>query len=347
MSMHREVRVLVGGFTDGARADIPLGLAVHRVGADGEAVAEGRLVIDNPTWISPGSAPDLFYVSQSARRSLSLVGVDADGRISLVDQIDIDALNPAHVAVDPQGSHVIASCFSEGVIVKVRLRDDGGFAGVEWTRDMNRALASATRRNSLQSDAEPHQAVPIGAGEYFVPDRAQDVVWHLGPDGAAAPAAEVRPGAGPRHLALHPAAPVAYLVGELDSTLITFRREGRALVPVDVRTTLPADWFGDSAAAAIVVDAVRERVYVTNRGHDSVAVFDIRAPERPTSIGWIPLRGRTPRFAGLLADAGLLAVAAQGDDHVDLFRAEAAARLQGSDVRLVHAAPACVVQVQL
>lgn len=345
MALPREARVLVGGFTDGAPEGIPQGLAVHRIDGDGRSFVEGTLPIENPTWVTSGAAPDLAYVSQSARRSLSLVRLEEGGGLSLVDQVDIGALNPAHVVVDPLGGHAIAACFTEGVVVRVGLRRDGTFAGVEHVWDANRAASTATRRNSLQSEAEPHQSVPIGEGEYLVPDRAQDVVWRLGADGGMEVAASVRPGAGPRHLVLHPDAPFAYLVGELDSTLITFRRRGSELSPVDVRTTLPADWFGDSAAAAIVIDAARERVYVSNRGHDSIAVFDIRVPARPRMIGWLPVLGRTPRFAGLLPGVDAFAIAAQGSHRVDLLSGHAAARLTGERVSLTHAAPTCAVAV--
>ena len=345
MALRHDLRVLIGGFTDVDSGSAPRGLAVQRVGADGSVSHEGSLELENPTWITPSHDPMRYYVSHSARRQLSLVELGTGGALSLVDQIDIGATNPAHVSLSGDRRHVIASCFTEGVVVEVAVNPDGTFTSVERTWDANRAMASATRRNRLQSDAEPHQSVPF-AGGALVPDRAQDVVWRIDANSNLTPAAVVRPGAGPRHLALHPDAPVAYLVGELDSTLITFRSEGEALTPIDVRTTLPSDWFGDSAAAGITVDAARGRLYLSNRGHDSVAVFDIAHPEQPRLLDWLPAGGRTPRFIGLLAGVDALAIATQDSDRVDLLSAEDAARITGERISLRHTAPTCVVAVQ-
>lgn len=346
MTLGRDARVLIGGFTDGASGGVPSGLAVHRVTCDGMVHSEGALALENPTWITSAGRPGLFYVSHSARRTLSAVTVDGDGGLSLIDQIDIGHVNPAHVALAPSGDAVVAACFTAGVVVRVTLSASGGFGAVERVWDLNDAAATATRRNRLQSEAEPHQSVVDDAGGVLVPDRAQDVVWRIGADDQAHPAVVLRPGSGPRHLALHASEPYAYLVGELDSTLTTLRRAGSGIEPVDVQTTLPRSWVGDSAAAAIAIDSGRERVYVSNRGHDAIAVFDTRAPERPELIGWIPVQGRTPRFAGMLPGLDAFAIAAQASDRVDLMDAADAAALTGGRVSIVHAAPSCVVEVR-
>ena len=63
---------------------------------------------------------------------------------------------------------------------------------------------------------------------------------------------------------------------ERDNTLAVLRDGIDGLEPLRVQTTLPAEFFGDSAVAAIFTDAAGERVFVSNRGHDSLAVFDLR-----------------------------------------------------------------------
>lgn len=339
--------IVLGGFTDDAPAGIPAGLATHRADTGDGPVA--TLDLENPTWIAPAPHGDLLYVSHSARRTLSAVRLDADGGLELVDQLDIGALNPAHVAVAPDGRSAVAACFTEGVVVRAAIAEDGRFAGVERTWPLEGAAPGATHRNALQSEAEPHQATLLDDGSVLVPDRAQDVVHRIRPDGSHEVAATLRPGAGPRHLVLHPDAPVAYLVGELDATLVTLRRSGAAgelLEPIDVRSALPPDWFGDLAAAAISLDAARHRVLVSNRGHDSVAVFDVAEPERPALVGHLPVEGRTPRFAGHLPSLDLLAVAAMGDHRVDLLDTEEAAAGRRAVRRsMAHAAPACAVAV--
>jgi len=344
MSVQRDVRLLVGGFTAAEAGAGPSGLAVHRVLADGTTEVESVLALENPSWAARGAVNDLFYVSHSGMTWLSAVRLLPGGGLELVDRIEIGAVNPAHILFDAETNAVIASCFTEGVIIRVALRDDGRFSEIDALWNANGKADSATRRNSLQSRAEPHQAVRVPGG-YLVPDRAQDVVWFAGDGGRLEIAAILRPGSGPRHLALHPTLGYAYLVGELDNTLITLRRDGALLEPLDVVSTLPRDFFEDSAGSAIDVDAERARVYVSNRGHESVAVFDIERPESPRLLGWIPSLGATPRYAGLLPEVDMLAIAAQDGDVLHLLDAAEAAGLRGGRITLRHAAPTfvCVV----
>ncbi|WP_170165508.1 lactonase family protein [Agrococcus jenensis] len=340
--------IVLGGFTDGDADGAPSGLAVHAADAAGDEPVD-VLALENPTWITPAPRGPLLYVSHSARRTLSAVRLDAEGTLQLVDEIDIGAMNPAHVAVGPDGRSLIASCFTEGAVVRVALDEQGAFAGIDRTWPLAGAAPGATHRNALQSDAEPHQATLLDDGSLLVPDRAQDVVHRIAADGRHEIAAVLRPGSGPRHLVLHPTAPVAYLVCELDASLVTLRRSGpagEALEPIDVRTVLPPDWFGESAAAAISLDAGRHRLYVTNRGHDSVAVIDVRDAQAPEVVGWLPVEGATPRFAGVLPMLDVLAVAAMGSHRVDLLDpGNAAEGIRAVRRALVHAAPACAVAV--
>lgn len=85
-----------------------------------------------------------------------------------------------------------------------------------------------------------------------------------------------RPGAGPRHLMFHPAAPLAFLVTELDSTVVSFRyAQGGLLNLVDTYPLLPGDFTGDSTAAAIKISPDGKWLLASNRGHDSITVFAI------------------------------------------------------------------------
>ncbi|NNF70502.1 MAG: lactonase family protein, partial [Acidimicrobiia bacterium] len=82
------------------------------------------------------------------------------------------------------------------------------------------------------------------------------------------------PGAGPRHVAFHPNAPVMFGVNELDNALVAYdfdRNTGELRVRQAVSTVPPE--AGESTAAGIQVSASGRHVYVSNRGDDSIAVF--------------------------------------------------------------------------
>jgi 6-phosphogluconolactonase len=92
-------------------------------------------------------------------------------------------------------------------------------------------------------------------------------------------------GCGPRHIAFNPNTGKAYVCGELDSTIITLRhdRQTGLLEPWKgegaVLSTLPKDVPDDirkkNSTAEIVVHPSRKTVFVSNRGHDSIATFPV------------------------------------------------------------------------
>lgn len=355
-SEQRANTLIIGGFTGGENdSGAPAGLALH-AWEDGSARLAAVVDLENPTWFEWDPDRRVLYVSQSARTSLAAVAIPGGPETARVlDVIDIGCVNPAHLALSPERDAVVAACFTGGEVIGVALADDGRFDGVRSRVAVAGLAPDATRRNALQSDAEPHQVVfaPDGAS-FDVPDRAQDVVhrfhWRGAGEFAHAGVTALRPGSGPRHLARHPLRPeIVYLACELDNTLAVLRDGADGLEPLRVQTTLPAEFFGDSAVAAIFTDAAGERVFVSNRGHDSLAVFDLRHdPLRPRLEGWIPIGGRTPRFSGRLDGMDRLALAAQDSALIALL-ADVDAALAGNAERLEipHLAPACVRAIRL
>ncbi len=97
-------------------------------------------------------------------------------------------------------------------------------------------------------------------------------------------------GAGPRHLAFHPNGRLAFLVNELDSTLVSLNYDAGkgALSAADAVSLLPADFAGRSSAAEVAVHPSGKWVYGSNRGHDSIAVFACEASTGKLTFGRAP-----------------------------------------------------------
>ncbi|MEG3164530.1 beta-propeller fold lactonase family protein [Sphingomonas sp. PB2P19] len=118
------------------------------------------------------------------------------------------------------------------------------------------------------------------------------------------------PGSGPRHLLLHPAHPDrAYLVSELANTLTLLDRAGDDLVARGRYSTLPDGWHGESIVAHLIANRAGDRLYVSNRGHDSIAVFALDAAGEPHLLQHAPTGGAYPRALLLREDKGAMIVA--------------------------------------
>jgi 6-phosphogluconolactonase len=109
---------------------------------------------------------------------------------------------------------------------------------------------------------------------------------------------QVKPGAGPRHLAFHPKGKYLFVLNELHSTVTSFSRDsgdGR-LEERQTLSTLPNDFTGTNTGAEIEVSEDGRFLYCSNRGHDSVAIFAINPRDESLNlIGHESTRGRTPR----------------------------------------------------
>lgn len=197
--------------------------------------------------------------------------------------------DPCHLAVDPEGRLLVAANYASSTLTLVALGDDGSF-GDEVSVSLEGQGPDAER----QEAAHPHQIL-FHDGLMLVVDLGADLVRRFAVDPAQPLAiAPIEPltapaGSGPRHGVFLPGGRIA-LSGELASSLVvgavapTPGWESAASTglrgPAKSRT--PRNYPGD------VQRSVDGRfVYLANRGHDTVAAFDVtsKAPRLVAEIG--------------------------------------------------------------
>jgi 6-phosphogluconolactonase len=158
--------------------------------------------------------------------------------------------------------------------------------------------------------------------------------------------AVMRPGAGPRHLAFHPSLPLVFAVNELDSTVTTLRFDGEsgALSPIESRSTLPAGWTGTSYAADIHLASSGRTLYVSNRGHNSIAVFSVANSTGALALEQVmSTEGDWPRNFSLDPTGRWLLVANQRSGSVVVFgRDQESGRLTPTPHRMAIPSPVCL-----
>jgi 6-phosphogluconolactonase len=149
------------------------------------------------------------------------------------------------------------------------------------------------------------------------------------------------------HVAFAPSGRFLYLVNELNSTLAVFSFDPQAgsMRPAQTVSTLPETYAGASAAAEIALDAAGRVVYVSNRGHDSIAWFRVDPASGRLSPGeWIASGGRTPRHLALDPSGAWLLAANQDSDNLSFFRIDqASGGLSAGGRPLTVPDPVCLV----
>ena len=103
---------------------------------------------------------------------------------------------------------------------------------------------------------------------------------------------EVKQGNGPRHLAFSEDGRFVFCVNELSSSITLYMYQKGRFTYIDENSTLPKDFCGENTAAAI--RCVGKDVYVSNRGHNSIAQFEF-AENKLSLQSIFSCHGKSPR----------------------------------------------------
>jgi 6-phosphogluconolactonase (cycloisomerase 2 family) len=345
---------VVGTFTTAERQARGRGLHVFAEDAAGVWQEACRLEgLENPSYLL--AAPDgrCIYSVHADRAYASAFLFDAAApALRRMSQAETGGINGVHLALHPGGRFLAVANYASGSVALLPVRADGGLD--DCTQVV--ALPGPVGPNRTeQTMSHPHQVVFDPTGRFLlVPDKGLDRVFVLAFDAGRGKLALdearnlwLRPGSGPRHAAFHPGGEVVWVLNELASTIVTCRWDAAAgtLTPLQWLPTLPQDFLGHSKTAAIVVTPSGDRVFASNRGHDSVACFRVDAATGLLqSAGWVPTQGACPRFMTIdPARSALLVANEQADSIVRFDLADGQEALKPGERIAQVASPATIV----
>jgi 6-phosphogluconolactonase len=282
-------------------------IAIYRVDS-----AEGRLarVGDAVTPGEPGalttdSKRRYLFAALRSTGELAAFRIDsATGKLTPINTVPAGA-DPAHISVDREGKFLLTAYYVAGQVTVHTIADDGSL--------------SEKPRQTVKTKEKAHAVVlnPWGSA-ILVPHTGPNVIYAfpwLAKSGEISttpirrPEFETPEHTGPRHVVFHPIleirggvdadAQVAYVANEEGSSVTMYHA---ILNPINwllqskqTLSTLPADFKGTNACAEIRLHPSNRFLYVSNRGHDSIAAFRIdKKTGKLTSLGQTPTE-RTPR----------------------------------------------------
>ena len=301
--------VYAGCFTTPARQGKGDGISAYQInpisGAWRLIQRVGGLV--NPSWLLTNHDGSVLYALHADEEYASSYRIDsATGRLTPLNRAATGGRNGVSAKLDPTGKFLIVANYASGSVGVLPVVGEGSLGDAVQVLDLP-GEARARHRVGHHGSSHSHDIVFDPTGRFVVvPDKGLDRVFVLrfNPRRGRLSLAgkghmDARGGVGPRHMAFHPNNPVAWVLNELDSTITTCRWDGAKgiLAPVEVTSTLPGDFTGDNQTAEIAFVAASNTLYISNRGHDSIALFGVnRVTGVPKAIGWQPTGGRDPRL---------------------------------------------------
>lgn len=279
------------------------------------------------------AAPNASFGAYSARYGLHyLVDERSEGMVRVLRRdgsqwrplarVPTRGAEPCYVALSPDEGWLAVANYGSGSVAVFRLDPKTGLPG-DPTAVANSGHGPVADR---QEGPHAHCALFSPDGKWlYQTDLGTDEVLAFAFDAErglqgdpkvafAAPA-----GSGPRHLAFHPQQSLAILVSELASTLTILELGEGTLSPRQTISTLPADFEGESLGGHLAISAAGDRVYVTNRGHDSIATLALDESGHLSLLGHTPSGGASPRFFLLLEAENMILVANEEGGNVTIF----------------------------
>jgi len=234
-----------------------------------------------------------------------------DASLKRIAEASTLGADPCHAALSQDGRRLAVANYSSGSVALFVLDRAGRPIGEAMRiqhegSGPNRARQAAPHAHWVGFSAGGTQlhSVDLGADAVFL--------HRIGAKGAIDTSIAYRtdPGAGPRHIARHPKLPIAYLVTELANTVTVLRTHADGkFTALATLSTLPKGFTGESFGAHIQVNGAGNRLYISNRGHDSIAVFAIDGAGGLTPIQHAACGGHWPRLFLLREAAGEMLVA--------------------------------------
>lgn len=255
--------------------------------------------------LGPGSAESGFVHS---------FRIQDDGALKEIGKLPTGNFAPCHIAIDPQQEFVFVANYAGSPVNVYKRLSDG-------TLEHFQLLEIPVPQGS-----HPHSVVVSEDGKtLYIADLGNDRIWIfiredfefvLHPDQGAG----LEQGSGPRHLSLSRDGRHLYSANELDSSVSVFQvQPDGGLHETQKLSTLPESFKETNYPADIHLHPSLPFLYLSNRGHNSIAIYRIEGEGKLKWIGFSPTEGLTPRNFTITPGGDQLLVANQDSDDIVLF----------------------------
>lgn len=345
----------IGSRTTRERNAKGVGISVYEHdGKSGYTLIQKLDDLVNPSFLAFDPTQQFLYCVHGDLKEVSAFAVHPQsGTLTHINSVSCDGTNPVHLSVDPQGRYLAVANYATGSFGVLNIDKDGSLQ--KPVAALENLPGEPGPHRVEQTASHPHM-IPFDPSKTFlvIPDKGLDrvFVYRVVNEGAkmlTTPVSMVktRAGAGPRHLVFSKQGDAAYVVNELDSTVVAYRYEAGkgTLTPFQVIPTTPQDFVLNNRAAAIAIAPDGRFLYASNRGHDSVAIFSIHAETgQLTSISHVSSGGKKPRFMTLTPEGKHLFVANEDTDNIVIFDVNTqTGELKPSSSSIATGSPVCTI----
>lgn len=273
-----------------------------------------------PGATATNAATTILFVSLRSQKRLGSYAIDrGSGKLTEIGTVPVQE-GPPYVSTDRTDRYLLTSYYGAGHISVHQIGDDGTLS-----QEPLQSIETDGHAHSIQTDRSnsfafvPHTA-PANAIYQFKFDQRSGALTPNDP-----PMIHPDTPEGPRHFVFHPQKDLLYSINEDGSTVSAhhFDPARGTLSSFQVISTLPQDFDGDNTTAEIAITSDGKHLYASNRGHDSLALFEVDDSGSLSAKGHFATEAK-PRFFDLDPSGRFLYAAGQSSGRMASYKIDAA-----------------------
>ncbi len=344
-------RVYVGTYTRGESKGI---YSFVLDTASGTLSSEGLAgEVENPSFLAIHPSNNYLYAcgelskfKDQASGALTAFKIDAaTGKLERLNDAIAGGTSTCHVNISRNGRYAVVANYGTGSCAAFAIGPDGRLGERTAFFQHQGSSVDAGRQkgphaHSVNFDRQNRHVIVADLG------LDQVLVYKFDPNTGAMspndpPFAKVKPGSGPRHFSFHPSGKYAYVINEMACTVTGFRWDARkgTLEEIETVPTLPVPVQKSYSTAEVVAHPSGRFLYGSNRGHNTIAVFQIdQNTGKLTTVEHKSTKGEIPRNFAIDPTGQFLIAANQNSSTIVNFRINPASGAL-EQVGEPHAAP--------
>jgi 6-phosphogluconolactonase len=297
--------------------------------------------------------------TETAEGYITAFSIDSKtGKLNQLNRASTRGLMPCHLNLDKTGSMVAVANWSSGSTVSIPLHKDGTLGEVA-SFYQHSGERSGVPSGGPQAEVHCHSVNFTHDNRFLITtDTGLNKVFIHSIDAAKGTFTTHDPQflglkhqANPRQFRFHPNGKWAYISNESGPGCTMLRYDARrgAFEEGPTARTVPESYRERMTCAEVEVHPSGEFVYVSNRGHNSIAVMSIdKSTGAPSLIEVFPLNGKNPRSFNIDPAGGYLFAMLQGSHAIIPLRIDPrTGKLSRSGENLPLSAPVCAKFVEV
>ncbi len=319
-------------------------------------VGEIRLAVEleNPSFLVIHPNETVLYAVSEVKDSkgggsVSAFKISRDtGELVFLNRQPTKGGAPCHASMDAKGQCLLVANYLGGNVISYSIDREGK---ISEPRSLIQHQGSSVNKRRQQ---EPHaHSINPGSGDRFAyaADLGADkvFVYRLNPEMGtleSSGAVSASPGAGPRHMAIHPGGKFVYAINELDLTVTAYRcnPDDGSLASFQKIGTLPENQENVGSTAEVRIHPNGKFLYGSNRGHNSIVVYRIDQEDgKLTKLQVESVRCEVPRNFNFDLSGKFLFAAGHKSNLVTLFNLnQETGLLEFTGTEFPVASPVCI-----